>query len=88
MNTRKFANYACFVSFGIIAGLLVCKYLGQNVFFWSEDIINALTISALYVGAFATMLSAYAHAKSRRNPVFICLFLLFLAVIIVFSFVL
>ena len=88
MNTRKFANYACFVSLGIIAALLLLKFLGQKVFGWSDGLIEALTLMALYLGAFATMLSAYAFAKSRRSQVYFWLLLLFVAVIVVFSFIL
>lgn len=88
MNTHKFTNLLCFIALGAIATAILVKYLGVKLFGIGGEFASIMTKIAYYFGLIATALSAYSYAKSRRNNLYIALFVLFLAVIVVFSFVL
>ena len=88
MSTRKFTNLLCYIALGAIAAVILIRFLGTRLFNFGGGFTSVLSQIAYYCGILATMLSAYAFAKSRRNNIYIWLFVLFVAIIVVFSFVL
>ena len=88
MNTRRSIIMTCFWLFGLVAILYLAKFLGTKVFSFGAEYAKVMEVAALSTALVATALSAFSFAKSRRNPLYMWLFLLFLVGIIVFRFVL
>lgn len=89
MNSRRVSNLLCYIILGLVALSLVVKYLLTNVISGiSTDIIYWIDQSAYILTALATLISAFSYAQSRRNGLIMVLLIIFVAVIIVFKFVL
>lgn len=89
MNSRRVSNLLCFIILGIVACSLLAKYLLCTVFkvldasymHWFTEVAYGLT-------AIATLISAFSYAQSRRNALYMILLIVFVAIIVVFTFVL
>lgn len=88
MNARRSIVMICFWLFGLVAALYLAKFLGTKVFDFGSGYATVIESIALYSLLCATALSAFAFAKSRRNLLYMWLFLLFFGAIVVFRFVL
>lgn len=88
MNSRRLSNLLAFIVLGIVALSLIVKYLLVNVFDVTGNYTEWFDKIAYYLTALATLISAFSYAQSRRNGIFMVLLIVFVGVIVVFTFVL
>lgn len=87
MNTRRVANLLAYICIGLIAVSLIVKYMAVNVFSLGTDIVYWCDKIAYYMACLSTLICAFSYASSRRNGMFMGLLVVFVVVIILFSFV-
>lgn len=89
MNSRRVSNLLCFIILGLVACALLAGYLLCTVFKVLDDsFTHWFTDVAYWLAAIATLISAFSYAQSRRNAIYMVLLIVFLAIIVVFTFVL
>ncbi len=89
MNSRRVSNFLCFIILGIVACSLLARYLLFTVFnVLDASFMHWFTDVAYWLTAIATLISAFSYAQSRRNALYMILLIVFLAIIVVFTFVL
>jgi len=86
MNQRKFANLFAYVAFAFMALAVLVKYFTTSVFSLSSDIAVWCEKISYYLAMLATFICAFSYARTRRNSLFVGFLIIFLAVIIVFTF--
>ena len=88
MNSRRMSNFLAYIVLGIVAVSLLVKYVLVNWFDLTGDFLTWFDKGAYYLTALATLICAFTYAKSRRNGGYFILLIIFIAVIILFTFVL
>lgn len=86
MNQRRIVNLIAYFVLGLVALSLVVKYIATH-FLNLANITDIIDQVALYSTLFVTVISAFSYAKTRRNIFFMTFLLIFLVVIVVFTFI-
>ena len=87
MNSRKIANLLAYVSVGLIAFSLAVSYLAVNVLHLSSTVAFWCEKVAYYLACLTTIISAFSYAIAKRNNSFTTFLVIFVIVIIIFTFV-
>ena len=87
MNSRKIANLLAYIAVGLIACSLVVSYLTVNIFNLSSNIAYWCEKVAYYLACLTTIISALSYAYAKRNNAYTFFLVIFVIVIIIFTFV-
>lgn len=87
MNSRKVANLLAYVAVGLIALSVIVNYLTVKVFHLTSEISTWCNLISYYLACFVTIVSAFSYAKAKRSTAYMAFLIIFVIVIIVFTFV-
>ncbi|MBQ9792397.1 MAG: hypothetical protein IJW32_01440 [Clostridia bacterium] len=87
MNSRKFANLMAYVSVGLIALSLVVSYLTTEVFSLTSEIAYWCEKIAYYLACLSTIICAFSYATAKRSGIYMMFLVVFVVVIILFTFI-
>lgn len=87
MNSRKFANLMAYISLGLIALSLVVSYLTTKVFSLTPEIAYWCEKIAYYLACLSTIICAFSYATAKRNGIYMTFLVVFVIVIIIFTFI-
>ena len=77
-----------YFAIGLIAVSLVVKYVFTKLFdLLTDDILYWMENGAYILLSLVALISAFTYAHSRRNAWFMVLLVLFVAIIVIFTFV-
>ena len=87
MNSRKFANLMAYVSVGLIAVSLVISYVTTNLLGLSSQIAYWCDKIAYYLACLSTIICAFSYATAKRSGAYMLFLVVFVIVIIIFTFI-
>lgn len=87
MNSRKFANLMAYISVGLIALSIVVSYLTTRVFSLTSEISYWCEKIAYYLACLSTIICAFSYATAKRSGIYMMFLVVFVVVIILFTFI-